>query len=511
MRFEDILEACAYARPGYTLAAFKEAALPVYQLTTRVITLERKQISPIEEACLKSVDAGLDNPDDIRKFLGLPMQVVKGVLVSLNSREQINYIRPVGSDRARVILTSRGRLAIEQAEIIEPDERLVKITFDPHLKRVVYLQSAALFRPKEVRDNGWLEIPLCGAKRPEVEDIPLADIDKAIRKLGRGHEEVRELLSIRRVERRELLFVSCVALFYRSNDHKEVHVGFYKDEGFAVEHENAFAAVDGPTAIGAMHVLQPQQLPRIDEASTLVRQALATEAEVEAIEQIIVAASSANIEQERGSRGIENASISSGEVQMQQEAERAKEQLRRLTQRLLRCHEHPKFLRDAITKASKRLLIIAPWIRHQVVDSIFVSCLEALLRNGVEIYIGYGISDEGPVKDQGKPQITPQAKVELEKLQTRFDNLTWKFVGNTHRKMMVCDDRFAIITSFNWLSFRGDPRGKARDEGGYLFSEPSAVEEIFQDCLKLIEEGYDHPANRDGRGKQPVRIKGATH
>jgi hypothetical protein len=51
MIFEDIVEASAYARPGYALAAFREAGLPVYRLTTRFITLERKQLSPLEEAC----------------------------------------------------------------------------------------------------------------------------------------------------------------------------------------------------------------------------------------------------------------------------------------------------------------------------------------------------------------------------------------------------------------------------------------------------------------------------
>jgi len=85
------------------------------------------------------------------------------------------------------------------------------------------------------------------------------------------------------------------------------------------------------------------------------------------------------------------------------------------------------------------------------------------------------------------------ARQELDKLKTRFDNITMKFVGNTHRKQLVSDSAFAIVTSFNWLSFRGDPKEKARDELGFLVSDPEQVEALFQGAVKLIHDGYDHP------------------
>jgi hypothetical protein len=343
---------------------------------------------------LKVVRAGLDSPSDICDFLGLPMQVVKGTLASLNSREQINYVRPVGADHARVLLTPRGKIALEHAEIIQPEEKLEKIIFDPLRKRVVFLPSVALFRPKDVRDRGWFEIPLCGTKRPELEDISLTDIDKALQRKGRGKDNSRELLSIRRIERRELLFVPCIALFYRAHDRSEVQVAFHLDDGFSMEHETAFAAAGGPEIIGAMHVLEPQVLPRIDTTASHIEAAKATTAELEALEHRIAPASNVQQQGNELSRG-EIAATLSGEAELVQEAAKAKEQLKRLTQRLLRCHEHPRLLRDALAKTQDRLLIISPWIRHQVVDSSFINCLEALLRNGVKIYIGYGLANEG--------------------------------------------------------------------------------------------------------------------
>lgn len=124
-------------------------------------------------------------------------------------------------------------------------------------------------------------------------------------------------------------------------------------------------------------------------------------------------------------------------------------------------------------------------------DETFLGSIESLLRKGVKVYIGYGLSDDGGPGE--KQPITRQAKEALGNLQKRFNNLTVKLVGNTHRKQLVSDDRFAVLTSFNWLSFRGDPKARARDEAGYLFSDRQLVDELFKDGLHLIQHGYDHP------------------
>jgi phosphatidylserine/phosphatidylglycerophosphate/cardiolipin synthase-like enzyme len=201
------------------------------------------------------------------------------------------------------------------------------------------------------------------------------------------------------------------------------------------------------------------------------------------------------------------------ETELLQKAEQAKARLRAMTQRELRCHEHPRLLTAALTKSKSRLLIVSPWVNHHVVDDIFVRSLEALLRNGVDVYIGYGIGEnedaKGNDKVRGNVPITPQVEKEFDDLQKRFDNLTVKFVGNTHRKQLVSDDNFAVITSFNWLSFKGDQRKKARDEFGILISEPTLLESVFQDGLRLISEGYDHPPAGHNRVARQANVRGA--
>jgi len=64
------------------------------------------------------------------------------------------------------------------------------------------------------------------------------------------------------------------------------------------------------------------------------------------------------------------------------------------------------------------------------------------------------------------------------------------YIGNTHRKMLVCDTDFSVITSFNWLSYRGSPKDKPRDEYGQLIRKRHYVEQHYAEGLELIEQGY---------------------
>ena len=490
MILEEILEKAAYARPGYSLASFKEAALPIYLLTARVLTLDRKSLNPIEEGCLRAVDAGLSSPGDVCEFLGLSKQVLNSILAGLNARECISYRRAVGADSAQVLLTEKGRTALTELRSIEPEERIIKLVFDPFLKQVAFVPASALMRPREIKELGWMEVPLCGAKRPEVVDVPLTDIDKVLQRLPRKDDEARELLALRRIERRELHFLPCVVLFYRAISGRDIQVAFYRDEGFSFAHEAAFRELGGPEQIGANHVLKGSSL---EDLGPIVQ----ARTGIDSLEDIVkleaeIAAAAAAPTGSPSSRGIETQGllVASGED--------AKRKLRAMTQRLVRCHEHPRLLHKALTESKHRLLIISPWITHQVVDDSFVAALEALLVSGVKVFIGYGLAEDDDAGQKGKARrkaaISERAQRALEPLQNKFPDFVLRFIGNTHRKHLVSDGVFAVVSSFNWLSFRGDPRRRARDELGFLISEPSGVDQLFADGLELLQQGYDHPS-----------------
>lgn len=486
MNLEQILGDVAYARPGYSLVSFKEAALPNYLLTTRLLTLEKKTLGPIDEACLGAIGAGLGNPDDISSFLGLPRVVLNGVLAGLNTTERINYSRASEAVEAKVTLTEKGRLTLSTMQEVVPQESVVKFVFDPYLRKIRFVSTASLSKPRDVKEHGWCEVPLCGAKRPEVGDIPLADIDKVLQRLPHRDANSRELLTARRIERREMHFVPCLMLFYRALSSNEVQVAFYLEDGFSLEHEYRFRELGGPEQVGANHALIDPEFPKLDDLLDDESQKLKVD-ELKLLELEV----SSRTSQERYGGAAQNKVMESPVSIELVLPNPVIARLRAMTQRCIRMHEHPGLLKKALTGSQERLLIISPWITHNVIDNMFIHSLEALLRNGVDVTIGYGLADEGNARDKQKPAITRVAETELQNILRRFDNFKLVFLGNTHRKLLVSDDKFAIVTSFNWLSFRGDPKKKARDELGFLVTEPDDVEFIFNDGIQLLAKGYD--------------------
>jgi hypothetical protein len=116
-----------------------------------------------------------------------------------------------------------------------------------------------------------------------------------------------------------------------------------------------------------------------------------------------------------------------------------------------------------------------------VVNTDFVGQLERRLRAGVEVTIAHGYGDD----DSGSDDYALK----------RLRNLASRFAGkfdlarlkNTHAKILIFDDSW-VNTSFNWLSFRGDPSRTYRMEEGTLVSIPNRVDDAYGRYRALIEE-----------------------
>ncbi len=452
MNLENILNDASKARSGYEISYFKEAGIPVYVLTIKILVLDKKTIGPIDEAILRAIKAGLSSPEDIYAFLGLPSSVIKSVFANLNKDELINYSRSINDKVARITLTTKGHTVLQECLVVRPVERVVKVCMDALTKRLMLINPDFLYKPSEMREFGFQEIPNCSTKRPEIEDIPLDEFDRLISRNRTTEDDNQELLAIKVIERREIRYLPYVAIFYRnSSKRSEIDVSFWNEEGASIQHESIFRELGGPALIGAEFLsgsspVYPMDLSCIDSASS----------ENDCLEGVLDSKSS--------------------------DADTIQSVL---------CHEHPGLLKRALQISNDRLLIISPWIRHQVVDSEFIRLLEEALRRGVDVYIGYGIDENGGggnKKDQKLP-ITNQAKSELDRLDRKYNNFNFVYVGNTHRKSLVCDDVFAVTTSFNWLSFRGD-KGKPRDERGQLVNKKRYVDRQFEDDINLLKNGY---------------------
>jgi hypothetical protein len=162
---------------------------------------------------------------------------------------------------------------------------------------------------------------------------------------------------------------------------------------------------------------------------------------------------------------------SSPSKQLSQKAEKCGDTdvLSRTAIRWLGVYEHPLWLDDAVTNSRHRLLLIAPWITRAVVSTQWVRRLERLADVAdVTVFWGYG----------DNRRTDPDAVADLHAAAGRSDRLAIVKVGDTHAKVLV-SDRYYIKTSFNWLSFRGDPSREYRQEEGDLVQDEVLADRAY--------------------------------
>jgi len=99
----------------------------------------------------------------------------------------------------------------------------------------------------------------------------------------------------------------------------------------------------------------------------------------------------------------------------------------------------------------------------------------------VGLWIAYGITIEGGYRGGAKGESDREAENKLRRLESDFpEHFRMTRLGDTHAKVLVCDARFSIVTSLNWLSFRGDEQLEFRDERGYYVGLPQQVDALFE-------------------------------
>jgi len=60
--------------------------------------------------------------------------------------------------------------------------------------------------------------------------------------------------------------------------------------------------------------------------------------------------------------------------------------------------------------------------------------------------------------------------------------------GDSHAKVLIADSDFAVVTSFNWLSFLGDPSRTFRDERGMLVRRTDIVDQAASALLSRFAQ-----------------------
>ncbi len=158
-----------------------------------------------------------------------------------------------------------------------------------------------------------------------------------------------------------------------------------------------------------------------------------------------------------------------------------------------------ELLKSSFSTAESSVFIVSPWIDHNnyVVTEQFLSDMESALKRGIKISIGYGYLPHEQRERLIKRMQACDKKARLENtdrnwqtermagiLYKRFRSLPFEiFYVGTHEKLLIVDDRYCYVGSFNLLSYDGGEQFefadfRSRYEGGLMVDSAEIASQI---------------------------------
>lgn len=481
---EDLIIGRYQQRAGYRLADVAEVGIPVYSLNVRVLTLSHKRLPPIEEFLLRCLALNLCSVDEISEYLGLTREVLKPAFANLAQTENIALAAQQGLQSWT--LTKKGHATLQASELIAPEERTFQIHFDAVLRKPTLYKFQKPIKYKDLKEEGLMEIEVFPPKRPQLNEISPGDIERVLKTVPGLTDQRRDVLAVRSIENIKKGFIRAVGLFFKGTKDSDSQLAFVIDGMLSTPHELAFAGTEGFKRVLDRIPVDQEEIAEISTAKEIVPIQASQLNEAIKVDTSTARAEVEIAQQTEALRVTENenekAVLLAQLKKAQEELEALRSESKRIPVKDIYVKDHPPLLQDALITTQKRLLIISPWIRAKVVNFDLLKKLEALLQKSVTVFIGYGTSAE---KDNTE-NLFDSDRLALEKLrllEQKYSNFHLKRLGNTHAKVLIKDSEYVAVTSFNWLSFRGDPDKTFRDEQGTLIQQPEHVDNKFNELV----------------------------
>jgi formylglycine-generating enzyme required for sulfatase activity len=484
--------------PGYVLADWYETAFPAYEVYMRARVLVEEALPPVQQFVLRAADIGANTLDDVCGVLGLQANLVTATLEQLERLGCLAVLPAKPKDRApeRFVTTTKGRQVLGELVLQRPREEAFNACLDGVTGE--YFPHRRLRTTKSVREAELHQIPAY-ITSPSMADLDLI----ALKRLWRDWRytatlDMRksELLDLIDLENAFVGYLSMRVLQFIRESDGAVLVQVYDGVDRSPRHEAGLLRMEAE----GMHALRAERKPSQleptgqDPARELVdpvvyaaavRKAAEVpplEAEITALQNQIAIAGQAR-QQASFAEDKQSADNEIGDLQAQ--IAQLRDQVTALKSAssavdVLSTAQHRPKLLEALRDAKERVIIVSPWLKLNAVDQELRTDIAEALRRGVQVWIGYGFSEADV-----------QEKRTLEKLQELQKgkggkNLRIQHLGSSHAKVVICDSRYMITTSFNWLSFAGREEWGSRIEFGTLVRDPASVQAMLQRLQPLF-------------------------
>lgn len=481
--------------PEYRPTHYFEAAIKVYRLVVVATIMEQHDLPIISRYLLKAIDAGLNSPRDIARFLGVDeSDLAVGGAVALSSGLMTHNPYVDDDGQRRLMLTEEGATFLKRdKKILIPARQILYLEFNPLTETIAPdpIGRRDLLTDYQIQNLGSPIIHKNG-RRPSPADVSPSAV-RAIQSQDPDTSSI-ELLDIVSIANSRVAYKKDVHVFVmqavRGTD--EIIAAY---RGFEyLPHESA--ALNDMRSEGSLVI--PQDAIELGVQGWSLDGLLAPDADRIVRDRVSAMKALFDIQAALVNRSSHGSSNSLEEIaQLKIELESLKEQIKTLDTRLqssqiefLATEDHRHWLMKAFEEADKRVIVISPWIDSYAIDDQVIAHITSAVDRGVKVEIGYGITPRNPDDAERNDQ---KARPVIHKLRERVQDgsrLGIHKIGRTHEKILICDDKFGINGSFNWLSYRGNVDSQYRRETSTLLRNTRDVERlarIAEDALSLAQ------------------------
>lgn len=485
MTIEELAKKYAHAIPNSKLVKYYEAAIPQFSMEM-ILTMEKeKPLSLLQEFIMKFVAEGINEVKDIYTFLGLSSACVNTAIASLQEPGLVT----VDIYNASIKLTEKGKEALKSAKTIVPEDIEYRVFMDG-LTGEVYMDTLRKYQKKELRAFEMMPIPP-NVETPKIQDVQYEDVKAAIVKFRKENVYAKDklegtLLSIAGMEKVYTEYNKVSILIY-VNKSDEIELRVYEKSSRRQDYENILLQMHNKhTRIFEWDVkkeVDEEQEPVFmniisddikDEARAYTQRSAEIAKELTQLQTQL----NAYQEQTSDEKSIESDNATEEIAELRKRIEEMEEE-RRSANRVLSTYDHRPLLIRALNEVQNTVVIISPWIKRGGLNNEILRLIENAVRDGKRVIIGYGISEE---EDSDKYTIDRLKDIAAKKHKGKLE---LKALNNTHEKVLLMDNKFLVITSFNWLSFKGDPKRGFRQETG-IYTES-------KESIKAMKENLSQP------------------
>lgn len=478
MTIEELAKKKANSVPNSTLVKYYEAGIPQWHMESILTMLKQKKLSVLQEFILKFISAGIDDVSDVCRFLGVSKSAINNAVAIL----QKDNLLSVDIFYSKLKLTDKGEMALKEAATIVPEEIEYPLYIDGLIGNV-YLNTRKLYTQMELKSFNIKAINT-NIDKPTLDMLLYEDVKRAINSFKKSHAYEKDKLEgdlqeITNVTKAYVEYKKVYVLIFM-NKFEDIEFQVYDgttrndDYGIALQKQynnntNVFdfdkkEGIDVANDNSLLSIL-PQEIFESAKSfsykdSTLEREISNLTAQLEIIKE------------ECQEQYDEQKESTTERICFLEKKIEEMENERKGADRILSTYDHRPLLLDALETAQNNVVIISPWIKAGGLNNEILGKIERALQRRTQVIIGYGISEK---EDNNKWILSKLSDIQKKGYGKRLHMVR---LSNTHEKVLIKDNEYMVITSFNWLSFKGDPNRGFRQETGYYTESKEAIKQM---------------------------------